>query len=237
MMVSYHPPTDLLAAYAAGTLKTSYALCVATHMEYCAECRSAVGRLNIVGGELLSQLAPAEVSADLKSSVFDRLDQLEASPKQPAKVEVEPVAIRKPASEKPVVPRNLQLFNITDFSTLTWKAATRAIASSRLFCDANDARVELLKIKAGGSLSKHTHLGEEITVILQGSFSDEDGVYSKGDFMIRDQRHSHVNVATKDIECICLTVQDGPIQFTGWFMRLMNPFLRLMWVRGADPAY
>ena len=251
MMASYHPPTELLAAYAAGTLKNSYALCVATHLEYCSECRAAVQRLNIVGAELMEDLAPTEVSESIKSAVFDRLDQIEAGQSSSPSSSASPIgsafvsdvgnasvqATTAPSEPAGNVPKSLSYFNISDFSSLTWKKATKAISSSRLFCDVNDARVELLRIMPGGSLGKHTHIGEEVTVILQGSFSDEDGGYCRGDFMIRDESHQHMTVATNDAECICLTVQDGPIQFTGWFMRLLNPFLRIIWVRSAEPAY
>ena len=86
--------------------------------------------------------------------------------------------------------------------------------------------MELLKIRPGGSASTHTHLGDEYTVILEGSFSDEKGVYRRGDFVVKDSSDQHTPVATKDQECICLAVTEGPVQLTGFFSRLLNPLLR-----------
>jgi putative transcriptional regulator len=86
--------------------------------------------------------------------------------------------------------------------------------------------VELLKIKPGGAAHTHTHLGDEYTVILEGAFSDESGLYARGDFLLRDHKDRHTPVATRDRECICLAVTEGPIQFTGFFSRLLNPLLR-----------
>ena len=84
----------------------------------------------------------------------------------------------------------------------------------------------MLRIKPGGTSSTHTHMADEYTVILEGSFSDESGLYHKGDFLMRDSRHKHTPVATRDRECICLAVTEGPIQLTGFFGRLLNPLLR-----------
>ena len=69
-------------------------------------------------------------------------------------------------------------------------------------------------------------MGDEYTVILEGSFSDEAGLYHKGDFLLRDASHEHTPVATLDKYCICLAVTEAPIQLTGFFGRLLNPFIR-----------
>ena len=63
-------------------------------------------------------------------------------------------------------------------------------------------------------------------MILEGSFSDESGLYRQGDFMVKDASDQHTPVATQDRECICLAVTEGPIQFTGFFSRMINPLLR-----------
>ena len=40
----------------------------------------------------------------------------------------------------------------------------------------------LHKIDAGGKVPDHDYRGQEITVVLKGSFSDEDGVYQPETF-------------------------------------------------------
>ena len=75
-------------------------------------------------------------------------------------------------------------------------------------------------------------MGDEYTVILEGSFSDEAGLYHQGDFLVRDASHRHTPVATNDRECICLAVTEAPIQLTGLFGRLLNPFIRRSYVTG-----
>jgi putative transcriptional regulator len=119
-----------------------------------------------------------------------------------------------------------RLLDRLDYDDLPWRRVSADIRSVELCRDSNGARVELLKIKPGGSAITHTHLGDEYTVILEGSFSDEAGLYGEGDFLLRGKHDKHTPVASLHRECLCLAVTEGPIQFTGFFSRLMNPFIR-----------
>ena len=211
-----HPFDELLTAYSAGSLPLSQALCISAHMEQCPSCAQKLKRLNHVGSELMQQLKPAQPSEALRQKMMQRLDSLtdtddDAPPE---------------STTDPSVPRCLRQFIETDYGSLKWKRVSADIQSVELCRDNNGAKVELLKIKPGGSASTHTHLGDEYTVILEGSFSDESGLYRKGDFLVRDKTDRHTPVATQDRECICLAVTEGPIQLTGMFGWLLNPFLR-----------
>ena len=211
-----HPQDELLASYSAGSLPLSQALCISTHLEHCPDCTRQLKRLNRVGSELMQQLQPEPASAALKQRLFDQLDTLidEPAPRA-AQVEFDPN-----------VPRCLRQFVSNGYHNLHWRSVSAHIKSVELCRDSNGARVELLKIKPGGSAINHTHLGDEYTVVLEGSFSDQDGIYSKGDFVVRGKNEQHRPVATQDSECICLAVSEGPMQFTGPLSRLLNPFIR-----------
>ena len=82
----------------------------------------------------------------------------------------------------------------------------------------------LHKIDAGGKVPDHDHRGQEITVVLKGSFSDEDGVYQPGDFLVREPGESHRPMAAQNDDCICLSVLEAPIKLKG-LKSLLNPFL------------
>jgi putative transcriptional regulator len=221
-MVNYHPADELLTAYTAGSLQLSHALCISTHIEHCKQCQANMQRLNALGGNLLEQLEPEVACTDLKDNVMAMLDDLPAQ------------APAKPASEdiNSNIPRPLRQFIPASYDELPWKRVSPSIQTATLCTDENGAEVSLLKIKPGGEVGHHSHMGDEITVILEGSFSDEEGIYRQGDFMMHGSDHKHKPIATKDAECICLIVQDAPIQFTGFFSRLLNPFLR----KGYQPA-
>ena len=211
-----HPEDELLLSYSAGSLPLSQALCISTHIERCPDCARKFQRLNRVGSELMRELAPAPASDSLKQRMFDRLDSLTEKRAEQAPVDV-------PNS---TVPRCLRQFVKNGYQDLAWRSVSAHIQSVELCRDSNGAKVELLKIKPGGSAVNHTHLGDEYTVILEGSFSDDDGLYGEGDFLLRKKNEQHRPVATQDRECICLAVTEGPIQFTGLISRMLNPFIR-----------
>ena len=88
-----------------------------------------------------------------------------------------------------------------------------------------DYELALHRIDAGGNAPVHDHKGTELTVVLKGSFSDEDGIYYEGDFLVRQPGDVHRPSATLDQACICLSVLSAPIKLTG-LKRVLNPFMR-----------
>jgi putative transcriptional regulator len=72
----------------------------------------------------------------------------------------------------------------------------------------------------------HTHRGNEYTLVLDGSFSDKAGDYHQGDFILADTQTIHQPKAANDGDCICFAVTDAPLKMTGFFGRLLNPFLK-----------
>ncbi|BFM16671.1 ChrR family anti-sigma-E factor [Maricurvus nonylphenolicus] len=213
-MIRHHPPTEVLAAYAAGSLPLGHGLCVAAHLQYCPQCRQLSRQLNHLGGELLDQLPAADISHNLRDQVLAQLDSrdIPAQPEPPQAASLIPGCLRQ------LVPEG--------FDALPWTRLSPSIRASKL-SHADGAKVELIAIKPGGQVAAHNHTGTEITVVLKGSFSDADGVYNQGDIILRDESNkNHRPIASQDSECICLTAVDAPIEFTGFFARLFNPLIR-----------
>jgi putative transcriptional regulator len=213
-MARHHPAPELLTAFSAGSLPLSHALCVSTHIERCQECQINVQRLNSFGAKMFEALPTHAVSENLKARVFEQLDTTVTAP--------EPMR----ANRHSRIPKALQQFISGDYDSLKWKHASSSIKVAGLCVDNNGARVEMVRIKPGGKVATHTHTGDEYTVVLEGSFSDEQGLYAEGDFIVRDGSHRHKPIASKDKECVCLTVTDAPIEFTGFIFRWLNPFIR-----------
>jgi putative transcriptional regulator len=216
MNIAHHPSSEMLAAYSAGSLPLSNALCISAHVEMCKECQTNMLRLDCLGAHVFSDLKPAVVDHGLKDSVLSLLDSIEPTAAQGI--------MNRPRSKD--VPYCLSQFIPKNFEDLEWTRFSFSIRRSYLCTDENGAQLALVRIKPGGSTGHHTHTGDEVTMLLKGAFSDESGLYQKGDFVLRDSRHTHRPVATKDGECICLTVVDAPIQFTGFFTRWLNPLVR-----------
>ena len=64
MTINHHPSEDLLLAYAAGDLGEAWSLLIATHLALCPVCRGAVRDAEAIGGALIDELAPEELSRD-----------------------------------------------------------------------------------------------------------------------------------------------------------------------------
>ncbi|RDL45419.1 anti-sigma factor [Marinomonas piezotolerans] len=219
-MLCYHPSLDMLTDYSSGSLSLPHALGVSAHLDQCADCREQLRRLNTLGAELFAHqetTAPEAKLDSLKASLMEKIGQ------QP-----QPTERRAPAVDERLrsIPASLRRLIPNGYDELDWMSLTPSFKLAMLSNEPGGAQVALSRIKAGAHMPTHTHTGNEITLVLSGAFSDEDGVYRKGDFICRNDDDKHRPRVTKDAECICLIVLDAPIEFTGWFTRLLNPIMR-----------
>lgn len=212
--MKYHPEYSWLEQYAAGTLSVPVALCVATHLAFCSECRRQIAVMQGLGGVLVEQLAPVPVSEQLLEKILLRIDNAPA-----------PVAAVVDGGSIDRIPQPLRKLVPNGYDRLVWSRILPVLQEARL-AEEEGYRVALHRIKAGGKVPRHDHRGEEFTVVVRGSFSDESGVYVGGDFLLREAGQVHRPLAAQNEECICLTVQQGPVRFTGLLWRCLNPLLR-----------
>lgn len=223
-MINHHPSSDRLTAFSAGSLPLSQALCISAHLEHCPQCRRDLKQLNQVGSELFSQLHPIAVPDALKNKVMAAIN----NPESTAIInsdELSPRSINHHSNSQ--TPRCLRKLIPNGFSGLNWKRLSPSIHATKLCNDVNGNKIEMIKIQPGGQVASHNHTGEEITVVLSGSFSDDSGIYRQGDIIFRNKDDKyHRPIASQDSECICLTSVEAPIQFTGFFARLFNPLIR-----------
>lgn len=66
-----------------------------------------------------------------------------------------------------------------------------------------------IQLKAGQTVPKHGHEGLELTLVLQGMFEDEFGVYRRGDLAVADDGVEHRPRVPRGIDCICLSASLG----------------------------
>ena len=215
-MSKFHPELDLLTEYAAGNLPLAQAACVSAHMNYCEQCQRSASQLQDLGAVMFESQQGVPVSDVQLEAVLARLD--DAPPLGYAKPETGAVG-RTPAI--------LQRLMSGDFSDLIWKKITRSLSISYLKTGDPNYEFALYHIKAGGKIPEHTHRGTEMTLVLEGGFSDADGRYDRGDFIFRQATDVHAPTALQTEDCICLSVVDAPLKFTNWKYRWMNPFLQL----------
>ena len=88
-------------------------------------------------------------------------------------------------------------------------------------------QVYLLKVDAGRAVPQHTHEGNEMVMVLAGSYQDENGTFAKGDVEIADGAVDHQPNAGSQEDCVCLVVTDAPLRFTGSAGWLLNMFVKM----------
>ena len=85
----------------------------------------------------------------------------------------------------------------------------------------------MLRIAPGHGVPQHSHRGTELTLVLEGGFSDITGHYVRGDIQVADQELDHQPVADDHVACICLAVTSDHLRLTGPLGRIIDPFLRV----------
>lgn len=220
-MIKHHPSTALLTDYTVGSLSVAPAVSVTTHLKYCQQCRDSVGSLKQLGGALLCEAEPAQISDDLLSQTLDRLDADESE-----------MALAEGASEVHEFELSDELKGIPEYlnqflprNGLNWRKLSSSVTVAPISVGETRYELALHKICAGGQTPVHDHNGVEYTVVLKGSFSDEDGMYNEGDFLTREPGDIHRPFATQHEDCICLSVLEAPIRLKG-LGRVLNPFMR-----------
>ncbi len=219
-MVNRHPDPDFLVEYASGSLSLAPCISVTTHLQFCETCRSSVESLKDIGGEMLVTMDSIDVSDDLFNRVLDCIendapvrDESSDSRKAAGKV-TDGVAQELPQYVQDILPAG----------DLSWKNLSPSLRVAPISVGEQEFELALHRIDAGGKTPEHDHRGREITVVLKGSFSDDEGIYQPGDFIVREPGDKHRPYAAQNEECICLSVLEAPIKLTG-IKSVLNPFL------------
>ena len=230
-MIKHHPNAAILKDFVDGTLADSVSLIVSSHVELCEHCQQQVSMLTAQAADSVFesdtsafesdtsglQLSDSEMDAFLSDDGefdFDAIAQITADSSQAIEVtpEVQQVTV---ADTTFTIPRALNSVARKDWMNLG------KISRARLDFDDEAHHSSLLHIDKDGQVPCHTHKGFEITLLLEGSFEDEMGVYNKGDFIWLDGDHTH-QPATKE-GCVCLTVSSDALYFTKGVSQLFNP--------------
>jgi len=203
-MPNHHPDESLLIEYAAGSLSEAKSLLVATHLALCPACRQAVRAGEVVAGALL-QVSSYQVGA--------------GDPREPGPAVDRPTSAPVSPSDSPI-PNPLRDYLGQPLTALRWTPVWRGLSEYPL--PQFGGGVRLLSIPGGGRMPRHSHEAEELTLVLQGAFSDTTGHYARGDVGTADASVDHRPRADNGQVCLCLAVEDGALRLTGWTGRLLK---------------
>ncbi len=212
--IKQHPDEATLMSFAAGTLAEPLAAVVAAHAALCSRCRAELADLELLGAALLLGEAPAtngEVSVTPRMAAARTQTASEAPvPRQIAADERLPAPIA-------------QTYGLS-FDTRPGKRLGPGVWHHRLpLTPGVEGDLRLLKIGPGREMPDHGHGGSELTLVLDGAFSDATGSYLPGDLQDVDEEQAHKPLADKVTGCICLIASEKPARFKGLVGRLLQP--------------
>ncbi|WP_246270719.1 ChrR family anti-sigma-E factor [Hongsoonwoonella zoysiae] len=206
----------LFAGYVAGTLAEPARILVRSHLEISPVNRGFIRDLEAFGGDMLEEMEPVEISgreAKLKAIFADKGFE-DVSPKKVA-----------PRQCSDILPNTLRDFLGYDLKDVPWRSRLPGMKEYKLG-EIDGCNVSMLWIRAGMAMPTHTHHGTELTLVLEGGFSDGIGHFVRGDVSFADESVDHKPVADDDGDCICFAVTEGNLQLTGPVGRFFAPFIR-----------
>ena len=208
--INHHVPDGIMRDYVSGALTYAFELVVATHVSMCDECRVRLGVHEALGGAALDALTPEEVSDGLKDAVLARIGGGVSHVKRIAAFDVYPIPLAEALGGR----------------APSWRSLGLGVRQFVVHEDP-DSSVRLLFIPPELAVPEHGHNGLELTLVLQGSFSDHADRFAVGDLEVADGDLTHVPVSGPGAPCICLAATTGRLKFTGIVPRLTQRIFRI----------
>lgn len=223
-VIKHHPSIEVLTKFAAGEFPNSISVAISIHVEMCDQCKAKLETINLHNADSAFLAEKTESDCEATNFLSQEMEDLIGEITMDLSIDkVIPMPIKhfSVKGKKYALPTALNHLEQSNWQNLG------KISRSRIELDDGDLRSSMLHIDAGGEVPPHTHSGFELTVLLDGSFTDDMGTYNKGDFVWLDGQHTH-NPKTLD-GCICYTVVSNPLHFTQGVSRLLNPIGKLIY--------
>lgn len=179
----------------------------ASYAELNPRARQDAEMLDVLGALLLEEADPD--AAPAHPSLTDR-DLSGQTPGRPA---------------DPLFPVPLQRLGYSQ-DHLTWRSRLGGISARRIdeWCEP-DVDARLFRFEADAGIPVHDHKGEEFTLVLEGGYYDEAGLYHRGDMSYARTGFEHEPRGLPDEACICLTVSLGGYRFRNPLAGLVSRLL------------
>ena len=198
----------LIAHYVAGTLPRPMRVLVGAHLELKETSRAVARGMESRAGEELRSMAP-EMLLD-REAMLRRVLQSAPVP-GPA----------TPRRKCGILPGSLVDFAGFTADDIPWRTKLPGFREVRM-PEEDGCHASFYWIREGRAIPHHTHEGSEVTLVLDGGFSDGIGHYLRGDVAAADETVDHRPVADDDGPCICFAVTTAPLKMTGSLSQLFS---------------
>jgi len=211
--ITHHLDDATLLAFAAGTVGEAHGILVASHLAMCPSCRSALRKAEGLGGGILELQTEQAVSDVCRAATLASLDvSVAAKPKVASKSDM-PLALARALGD----------ISIAD---IQWRKRAPGVSVFDVpLSKGAKTKLKLLKLGKGRAMPEHGHGGEELTLILKGSYHDKMGRFSPGDVADLDQDVEHQPIVDSDEDCICVIAFETQAIYKTILAKLAQPFV------------
>ena len=202
----HHIDTATLLAFSAGTLNEALSAVVAAHVSSCSHCAREVEAMDMVGSAMLAGMPVQMTDGPVCVPECPTAQPVVATATPPLASDEGGVAIPAPIRRR---------FGITS-KDIRWQPLAPGVWHHRLPLGGSEAGdLRLLRIAPGYRMLEHGHGGTELTLVLQGAFSDSTGEYLPGDIQEVADETEHCPVADRVTGCVCLIASEERARFRG----------------------
>ena len=213
MNITHHLDDATILAFAAGTVGEAHGIVVASHVAMCPTCRSAFRNAESLGGGILSAQSEAAVSDLCRAATLASLDAVMTPKPQPKKQGDLPLALSR------------ALGGIS-MAEIKWRKKAPGVAVFDVpLSKGTKTKLKLMRLGHGRAMPEHGHGGEELTLILKGSYHDHMGRFAPGDVADLDHEIEHQPIVDSDEDCICVVAFETQAKFKSIWARLAQPFV------------
>jgi putative transcriptional regulator len=212
---------ELLLGYASGALPEAVSVLVATQLALRPDLRRTVAEFEDIGGLLLDEIEPVPLTASALDAALAEISANDDSPAEDAAG-----LVGSDLETEEIVPQPLRSYLGGPLGSLAWRKRGPGIEECRI--PVNDDRFEmsLIRLKPGRAVPDHGHEGAELTLVLDGAFSDAAGRYGRGDLAVNGEDDHHAPTADPELGCICVAITGGPLKFSNPLVRFFDRITR-----------
>jgi len=205
--------------HSAGTLSPFKRLLLECQAEIRPDVQDTLVLADHIGGALLESATSTPLSPSFMAQLSARLgEENTADAVQP------PVG----TAENPEwMPDTLSDYLRRAGHRLKWRAAGRGVQKAHLARSPSGERLYLLRARPGFQVPRHSHSGQEWTLILSGGYKAGANQYSAGDLHQEDEHSEHDLRIDDDGPCISLVADEGRLKFSAPVLKWLQPFLGL----------
>jgi putative transcriptional regulator len=211
---------DWLAMQSAGSLTPFKQLLLTCQAEMDPRLQQVFTANDHVAGAMLESARPEALSDDFMTRLTARLDSCE-----PARTSGAEAATAAPGvNDTPEwMPAPLADYIRRSGRRLRWRNAGVGVQQARLGRNRHGERLYLLRARPGLPVPRHSHSGQEWTLVLAGGYKSGTQQFVAGDLHQEDESCTHDLRIDDDGPCISLIVDEGKLKFANPLLRLLQP--------------